>query len=102
MKNKSKAMRCSFSFTPSPRHPVMPSPSALLSVFHSRLLLEPLYVAPDFGQFFQGHEDALLFALRGGRGTEHALARRNFFGHAGLGADHRPLANSDVIHDSCL
>src|SRR5262249_54984778 len=50
-------------------------------IFESELLLDLPHVVPEFRQFFQGHEDALLFPLRRGGRAEHALAVRHVLGH---------------------
>src|SRR5438128_1275655 len=76
--------------------------SSILFLFDSKLQLNPLHVTSDLGQFFHGHEDAPLFAHRRGGRTEHALARCNFLGHACLGADDRPVADTNVIHNPSL
>src|SRR5437867_4608374 len=44
---------------------------------HAQLLLDPLHILANFRQLLEGHEDAFLFALRRGRGAEHAQTGRN-------------------------
>src|SRR5262249_61871300 len=44
----------------------------------------------------------VLLAYRGRGGTKHLLVRRHVLGHAGLGTDHRAVADVDVADDSDL
>src|SRR5579871_120489 len=73
-----------------------------LILLQSQLELDPLQVPADFGQLFQAHEDALLFAFGSRRRTEHALACGYFLRHSRLGPDNCPIPDPHVIHNSCL
>src|SRR5207237_452181 len=76
--------------------------SLLYLAIGPEVLLKPLDVAADLRQLFQGHEDALLFPLRRGRRTEHALAYRYFLGDPRLPSDDGPFSDSDMVDDTGL
>src|SRR5262249_38395482 len=71
-------------------------------VLQAEVLLDPLDIPSDFGQFLQGDEDAQLLALGHRRRAEGALARGNVLAHPRLGADYGAVADVDVVGDPHL
>ncbi len=66
------------------------------------MLLDALHLAADLGQFFQAHQNAFLLAQWGRRRAEHMLIGRHVLGHTRLRADHRAVADMNVIHNANL
>ena len=66
------------------------------------MLFDPLNVLSDFGDFFESHQDSLLFPFRRCGGAQHAQASRDILGDASLRSDDCSVADMNVIDDSGL